>query len=200
MTYLGPSQVSESKKYSFIGIHGRAQSGKDTVADEVCRTLNLHGVNTLRSSFAGPVKTVAADIYGLPEWMFSVEEYKAQTFFNTKGKTLREILVLVGQGLRQILGSDIWISRLDARSFNYNGTVVVPDIRDEEELEYLTGKGAFLIKLRRNVPSSATGLDMEDELPDNAFDLVIDNQDMTKLDLVNYLASLDLGELLCYKA
>lgn len=201
MIYSAPSPASESnRKYTHVGIHGRAQSGKDTVASEICRVLDLHGVNTLRASFAGPVKSVAAEIYSIPAWMFDVEEHKSKPLFNTNGRTLREILVLVGQGLRKILGSDIWIKKLDVRAFGYRGTVVVTDVRDPEELDYLAGKGAFLIKLRRNIQSSATGLDMEDELPDNAFDLVIDNQDMTKLDLVNYLTSLDLGELLCHKS
>lgn len=178
----------------FIGIHGKAQSGKDTVAKELRRMFQRKGDYVGVYSFASPVKAVASIIYHIPIHMFDDEDCKSKPYFTTGGKTLREILILVGEGLKPVLGRDVWIKYVDSFINVLSGVVILSDIRNQDELDYLKSKDAFLIKLRRNIPSSASGKAMEDGLPDEMFDLVIENQDMTRDELLDYISSLTIVE------
>lgn len=178
----------------FIGIHGKAQSGKDTVAKELYRMISRKGDLVNVQSFAYSVKNTASMIYHIPIWMFESEEYKGKSYSTTGGKTLREILILIGEGLKPVLGPDVWINHLDQLAQGLMGTVIVSDVRSQDELDYLKSKDAFLIKLKRDVKSSATGLAMEEGLPDSEFDLVIENQDMTRNELLDYISSLTIVE------
>lgn len=178
----------------FIGIHGKAQSGKDTVAKELRRMFQRKDEYASVYAFASPVKMVASTIYHIPAWMLDDEDCKSKPYDTTDGKTLREILILVGEGLKPILGRDVWIKHIDNFVNVLSGVVILSDIRNQDELDYLKSKDAFLIKLRRNIPSSASGKAMEDGLPDEMFDLVIENQDMTRNELLDYISSLTIVE------
>jgi hypothetical protein len=60
---------------TLIGVTGYKRSGKDTVARELCVNLDL-----VSDWFAGPVKAVSSLITGIPEVLFSDDDYKEQPY------------------------------------------------------------------------------------------------------------------------
>jgi len=154
-----------------IAIHGKAQSGKDTLG----RLLSERIGNTTTLAFADPVKQLLMTMYGLTWEQLNTEEGKQSTPPGLGGKSVRQMLIEVGQGLRALLGYDIWVDHLVSR---LTQNTVVTDMRDAIEYGAMIHHGAITIKLLRDVRSSASGRRMEYPIPDRCFDYVLDNRNM----------------------
>lgn len=154
-----------------IAIHGKAQSGKDTLG----RLLQERLSGSVVLAFADPVKHLLMAMYGLTWEQLHTEDGKRSTPPGLGGKSVRQLLIDVGQGLRALLGYDIWVDHLTNRLGEIS---IVTDMRDALEYGAMIHKGAITIKLLRDVTSSATNNRMEYSIPDRCFDYVLDNRNM----------------------
>lgn len=154
-----------------IAIHGKAQSGKDTLG----RLLKDRLDGAVLLAFADPVKQLLMTMYGLTWEQLHTEEGKASTPPGLGGQSVRQMLIDLGQGLRALLGYSVWVDHLIHR---LGPISIVTDMRDALEYGAMVDKKAITVKLLRDVSSSATNKRMEYPIPDRCFDYVIDNRGM----------------------
>lgn len=180
-----------------IGVHGKAQSGKDTLSELICRKAEESGKRVVLLSFAEPVKRLLMEMYGLSWEDLHTEEGKSSYPPQLGGLSVRDMLISLGQGLRALLGYGVWVQTLLSKTMTQEeGTIcVVTDIRDALEYGALEAEGAILIKLLREVPSSASGKRMEYALPNKCFDHVMDNREMNREEFLSASTNL-INEIL----
>ena len=112
-----------------IGISGKAGSGKDTAAKmlEVLyanpdisyedfankRYKNFADIQIVH--FADSLKETAQVLFRIGEWETNTQEGK-KTTINWIGKTVRELLQGIGQGLRDAIDPNLWVKILFANT------------------------------------------------------------------------------------
>lgn len=129
-----------------IGIHGKARSGKDTVARRLVMDYGFY-----RLPFADPVKRAAQVMFGLTDEQIWIDDSK-ETVIPYWGMTPREMFQKVGtEGGRDVFGDDLWIKRwaLDYQSLQ-GKRVVVPDVRFENEAAFIRQLGGVILHLHSN--------------------------------------------------
>jgi dephospho-CoA kinase len=109
-----------------IGLVGKMRSGKDTVAE----LLEMKGF--VNYKFSSGIKAV----------------YNLLAYDKKVGKD-RKILQGIGQGLRKIVGEDVWIHYTfeHAMSGSKDENVLISDCRQPNEAEALLTRGYWLIKV-----------------------------------------------------
>jgi len=144
-----------------IGIHGLKQSGKDSVA------LYLHQSyqNVWREAFADTLKYSASVLFGVPYDEFNDPELKAQIHPHW-GITRRFMLQFFGTEmvrdnmgtLLPSVGEDFWYQRLAYRlngnpwddvSYDEEDTVIIPDVRFQNEYNWIMANNGIVIHLTR---------------------------------------------------
>ena len=129
-----------------IGVHGKARSGKDTVA----RILgDEHGF--VRTAFADPLKAASAVLFGWPvDLAFSdeIKGYKSPSWDIT-GRTAFQRL---GDAMKIGFGTDFWIKRwaCEYARLKDNHSIVVADVRTNAEADMIRGLGGLIIHLERH--------------------------------------------------
>lgn len=130
-----------------IGVHGKARSGKDTLA----RCLMHNPGNFKRLAFADPLKHAVALLFNIPvEVAFSDDK---DQIIQPWGLTLRDILQRFGtESMRDVFGQSFWIDRLIAEYQKIKDTanVVVTDVRFPNEAARIRELGGTIIHLRRD--------------------------------------------------
>jgi cytidylate kinase len=104
-----------------IGLSGKMRSGKDTIANWLVESYGFKKVG-----FADKLYDVCRDLFGM--------EGKDRTLLQVTGNTMRTIDPLV------------WIKYV-WRQVADSGDVVIPDMRYQNEFDYLFDRGAFMIRL-----------------------------------------------------
>ena len=181
-----------------IGISGKAGSGKDTAAKmlEVLyanpdisyedfankRYKNFADIQIVH--FADSLKETAQVLFRIGEWETNTQEGK-KTTINWIGKTVRELLQGIGQGLRDAIDPNLWVKILFANTKGWSNYIIA-DVRYPNEVYAIKKRNGVLIRIDRKGAgagnhSSETALDNYKE-----WDLVIDNNS-TKEDLFNIL-------------
>ena len=154
---------------SLIGICGHAGSGKDTAASMIQDQLT----DTWVESFADPLKEAAAAAFGISLDDFYLPEKKEipHPFW---GGTPRMIAQFFGTELfREHIwklipqdSQDFWIRRMVARidhgvdDVEYSGddTVIIPDVRFQNEYEFILGNKGIIIHLTRQGANGTVGI------------------------------------------
>jgi ABC-type dipeptide/oligopeptide/nickel transport system ATPase component len=118
-----------------IGVIGHAGSGKDTVADlirDLCRDKH---VTVARTSLATPIKDVAWRTFG---WDGEKDE---------KGRQLLIDLGMAGRAYDR----DVWLDQ-GVRNLTWQNAQInlIPDIRFENEADYIFTHGGILIRVIRD--------------------------------------------------
>lgn len=117
-----------------IAIIGKMRSGKDTAGDYL---IDLHDFK--RFAFGDEIGRV------IKRYFPTAHEY---------GKPRRHYQ-LIGQTFRQ-LDPDVWIHALDTDLFfrsTKNDNVVITDVRQPNEVEYLRSKGFVILKIEADEPT-----------------------------------------------
>lgn len=105
-----------------IGIHGKARSGKDTIANYLVKHHNF-----LRVGFADKIKVVSAMIYDIDLDLFYSDEYKEIVIENI-GKSPREIAQLMGtEAGRRVFGNEIWFYTMENIIMRLRDKACIPD-------------------------------------------------------------------------
>lgn len=129
-----------------IGIHGPALSGKDTLAAVLCER---HGFKMM--AFAAPLKIAVAHMFGWPlELCFSQDGKAMRSEF--WGLQVRDALQQVGEGVRKMFGEDFWVRRwlYDYVQVQNQLSVVLTDVRYENEADSIRGYGGTIVHLKRD--------------------------------------------------
>ena len=129
-----------------IGVHGKARSGKDTVA----RILgDEHGF--VRTAFADPLKAASAVLFGWPVDLAFSDEIKGykSPLWDITGRTAFQRL---GDTMKIGFGQDFWVKRwaYDYARLKDKHSVVVSDVRHDAEADTLRGLGGLVIHLERH--------------------------------------------------
>lgn len=136
-----------------VGLGYQARSGKDTVADYLCKTYGFH-----KTAFAESLKEGVRAIFGLTEeQLYGDQKETLDPFWED---TPRNILQKVGtECMRRGYREDIWVKCVEGkvRTSLYNW--VVSDVRFPNEADAIRSWGGHLIQVMRpedSRPSIAT--------------------------------------------
>ncbi len=126
-----------------IGLAGPKKVGKSTTSLHLDAALRRLKLTPLRSAFASPLYRAVSEITGIDEDILRDQQVKdtpltAEQTSNPCliGRTPREILEWLGQGIRDFLGLDHWVHRAFAKKATLPGTILVfEDARHGPEYE-----------------------------------------------------------------
>ena len=159
-----------------IGISGKAGSGKDTAAKmlEVLyanpdisyedfvnkRYKNFADIQIVH--FADSLKETAQVLFRIGEWETNTQEGK-KTTINWIGKTVRELLQGIGQGLRDTIDPNLWVKILFANTEDWSNYIIA-DVRYPNEVYAIKERNGILLRIDRKGAgagnhSSETALD-----------------------------------------
>lgn len=155
-----------------IGITGKARSGKDTIA----KMLWTHH-DFVRIAFADPLKRAAQTIFGLTEDQTWNDELK-EVVIPRWNLTPRQIFQRLGtESIRDVFGSHVWTERwlLSYEQVMNTDSVVIPDVRFENEAKMIRELGGIIIQVRRGDGLSGAEGTHASETGDIEADFTIDN-------------------------
>lgn len=138
---------------TILGISGKKQSGKDSVASFLVRNCKeLFGHNlAVRIGFADSLKTLVMQHFGATAGqVYGSEEAKQEIL--SCGLTVRQTLQKVGTVLAEI-DTTVWVRAAMACIKFYverDHVVVVPDVRFPKEVHAIHALGGKIIRLTRN--------------------------------------------------
>lgn len=179
------------KQLPIIGVSGKIGSGKDTAASMITSLLREEGIKIDTKRFAFKVKQFVADIIGVhvsklddqnfkksflgPEWNYLIG-LDPNSPWDIKQMTVREMLIRIGDGMREKVHEDIWVNALfaDYKKNFFVDNWIIPDLRypnEKNRIEKLAG-----VTIRINRPGIEE-LDHKSEkaLDDAKFSYVITN-------------------------
>lgn len=129
-----------------IGIAGKARSGKDTVADMLVEQ------GMVKYSFAAPLKAGVRVMFGLTR--DHTDGDLKEDIVPWIGRSPRYLMQTIGTEYgRELVATDIWLrcaERVIADAEESGATgLVIPDVRFDNEAEWLRGMGGLLVHLHR---------------------------------------------------
>ena len=137
-----------------IGVHGKARSGKDTVARIL---VDEHGF--VRTAFADPLKAASAVLFGWPVDLAFSDEIKGykSPLWDITGRTAFQRL---GDAMKIGFGTDFWIKRwaCEYARLKDKHSIVVADVRTNAEADMIRGLGGVILHLERR-GAGLTGLE-----------------------------------------
>jgi hypothetical protein len=167
---LKQSEIIQLEDLILVGIAGKAGSGKDTVAGFIYETYD----NVFSEHFADPLKAAASIAWGVPEESFHDQEKKTEVleFWNDYDplNVPRKIAQYFGTEMfRNLVGPNFWVRRLEGRLTNQlllpnegayvkGNCVLIPDVRFQNEVDWLYSNGGALIHLTRPETSDIVGI------------------------------------------
>lgn len=168
-----------------IAIHGKKNSGKDTLAKIIKSSALTYNIPVYASlSFADKIKKITIELFPfIPyEWISGDSELR-ENIVPELNKSVRDILKDIGKFGRNY-NSKIWIDHTlnsvkfieDKNTFN-NSILIIKDLRMLDEFQVLKENNFTLIRLirpnqKQDNHSTETDLDC---IPDSEFDYVILN-------------------------
>jgi hypothetical protein len=180
-----------------IGIIGKKQSGKDTVAKLLAE--NIPFIKVQR--FAWKLKEITACLANIdPELLednnfkenVEVPEYMQPFIPENEPKTFRKFLQYFGTETMRSVSPKIWVDSLFAGNKEFN--LVIPDVRYPNEAHEVKARGGILIKIQRGTVNLSTDEHISEQLIDSIpYDYLIQNNgslDDLKLKVYNIIPKL----------
>jgi len=162
----------------FIGISGKKQVGKDTLAAMLGYILHSQGVNFEITSFAAPLKNLCTELFGIDSNIVygddKIKNSPCEVFwdnfpidirlnysneFDSDGKdlprsgpmTVRELLQILGTDIFRSIDPDVW-AKVPFRKERDDRTkvVIITDCRFPNERHQIEKHGGIVIRLERN--------------------------------------------------
>ena len=157
-----------------IGISGYAGVGKDTLA----RYIYTHYKNVYKESFADPLKDACSAAFGIPRESFDDQMAKklSDPYWRVSP---RQIIQFVGtevfrEKINDLLSwspnqENFWTRRLRGKlqgtlllaeegAYEDNDTIIVPDIRFQDEVEFIYQNKGVVISLQRSGHEGNVGI------------------------------------------
>ena len=137
-----------------LALSGYKEVGKGTVASYIKSKLG----NVLITKFADPVKHSLSIVYSVPRDYWEYDKETPQKELN--GKTKRYVMQTYAQGVRDLLGEDIWINSLNLWYINLQDIaindqlVVIDDLRYPNELHYIQSNEGKVIYIHKDIELS----------------------------------------------
>lgn len=175
-----------------IGLTGKKFSGKDTVAEYLCKEWRYK-----QMSFADPLKDICKIIFEFTdEQLYGDKKEDIDEFWKV---TPRQVLQFVGTDLfRNNMGklidgidNNIWTKVLEKKiNIENNNLIVISDVRFINEAETIKKLGGILFKINRNTNNADSHIS-EIEMDSIKADIILENngtkdQLYNKIDLVMY--------------
>jgi hypothetical protein len=136
-----------------IGLCGKANSGKDTVAALLPATASI--------GFADPLYAALAEILGVPVDLLQDRDFKEATI-PWIGKSPRQMMQTMGTDWgRGMVSDDLWTNIADRRIDSGGDFVVVRDVRFNNEAKLIRRKGGEIWQVDR--PDAPTCVSHESE-------------------------------------
>lgn len=160
-----------------IGLHGKARSGKTTVAMHL---VDVYGFSEM--SFAYPLKSLVMDLFDMSEDQVYDEDLKEKIDLRY-GMSPRRMLQYLGTDVFRLIYPNIWTDYL-IRSYRKNESkkskLVVSDVRFKNEKEAIEKEGGYVWRIvRRENPGPSSGFQGHpsecdlDDVPDSSFSAVL---------------------------
>lgn len=158
-----------------IGICGKKQHGKDTIA----RILAAKYGYKVRH-FADPLKATCAAVFGLNDEQLNGADKEVRD--NFWGVSPRVIMQLVGTELFRNelaarmpeVGRNIWI-RSFAKTYDSNTNTVIADVRFKNEYEWIKCVGGIVIRVNRPEMDGGDAHESENAIGEFTSDYTIEN-------------------------
>lgn len=125
-----------------IGITGYKRSGKDTLADY------LTNLGFIKISFADKLREICSDLFNVSMDYFIDDDKKDTPLASLNNKTPRELLIHVGQGMRDF-DPNIWITTALRKCVDTQD-YVIPDVRNANEADAIHNLHGMIIRIERN--------------------------------------------------
>jgi len=178
-----------------IGFSGKKGSGKDTLANFLFNnSSDLFGVGASIHSFAGPMKNVCIDLFGLDhDQVFGTDDdkntltkYKWEDFpINPHNKSgflsAREFLQEFGTAIARKINPNVHIEACfrkiikDKAALNF-----ITDVRFINEVQSIHDAGGIIIRLTREIDNDSHTSETELDNRLDLFDLVLDNRKLNR--------------------
>lgn len=174
-----------------ISISGKANSGKNTVAELLVKELLPYSNKKHKIlAFADPMKEIAKTMFpDIPyKHLYGPSKYREsiipKAFKNGVPLTVRQLIIDIGASARQY-NPDIWINKLNDTYLSIKkktDIIIVSDTRFRSELNYLESENFFNIRILRNCSLIIDDVSetMQDEIEDYEFRYIIDNSGSLK--------------------
>lgn len=144
-----------------IGISGKKQSGKTTIAEYLVNKR----YDCASLCFADKIKEIIRDCFIPPEMEIDLNNPADKKIVLPCGYTPRELMQVVGTDYFRALYSDVWINafRNELYLVEHYPIIIAPDVRFENEIEFIHSQGGKVIRLTRQIDDdpheSETALD-----------------------------------------
>ena len=166
--------------FVLIGLSGGAGIGKSTIAREFWLREKLQIL-----SYAHPLKAALLKMTGLDrKWFYDID-YKEREIPGLPGVTPRIMMQKFGtEFARDMIAPDFWLWRMSQSFSKYSDkSIVVDDVRFENEAQHIRENGGVIIHLRREFESPTVHNEHKSEQPITVHDLdfIVDSTDNTEL-------------------
>jgi hypothetical protein len=172
-----------------IGISGKANAGKDTLAEWIqIYSRRVIKIDWEIKSFAYNVKHVASILTGLPVEFMITRAGKA-AFLSGFGMTGGALQQKIGEGIRNTVHENAWVmALLSGYKASDDPRWIIPDVRYQNEARAIRALGGMLVRVNRDAvddcgrdPNHSSEIDLDNWTD---WDFVIQN-DGTLNDLKN---------------
>ena len=191
-------KVEEIQQHIVFGISGKAQAGKDTLAEHIRDSLAPEIFDVHIIHMADELKRICRSMFGFTDHQLNTIEGKNSLSHlswsdlpyrrdKSSFMKVREVLEEVGTTFFRGLDPDCHLNSVETRikellfqSTDRIPVFLVPDIRETNEISSILRMGGANIRLARNTENRQTPIETAlDALEPEDFDYYIDNTHMT---------------------